>query len=191
VLAVPLSGVPPSSACTFPVVRESWPALAALPRSAVGAPVPVWPVAEVAELVWLVVAAVWTPLPSDSLPKLVCVLALTGVALTGCAVATAPAVNASGWLGALDTPTEPADAAGATPGANDPPECASPPDRPPFVLFRPALLPAPTRSWEPPSWCWSCCPADWPCPAWTDPDSCDGGSCPACPGCPEPCPGCS
>ncbi|HEX4358651.1 MAG TPA: hypothetical protein VH141_14065 [Pseudonocardia sp.] len=163
-LAVPLSGVPPSSACTFPVVRESWPALAALPRSAVGAPVPVWPVAEVAELVWLVVAAVWTPLPSDSLPKLVCVLALTGVALTGCAVATAPAVNASGWLGALDTPTEPADAAdplaaspdpndaaGATPGANDPPECASPPDRPPFVLFRPALLPAPIRSWEPPS----------------------------------------
>jgi hypothetical protein len=37
----------------------------------------------VVELEGCVLAAVWTLLPSDSVPKFVCVLALTGVALTG------------------------------------------------------------------------------------------------------------
>jgi hypothetical protein len=87
----------------------------------------------------------------------VCVPAFTGVALTGWAVAIAPAVKTTGWLGALDGPIDPAeagdplaaspdpnDAAGATAAdaASEPPECASPPDRP---LFRLAF-PAPTRS---------------------------------------------
>jgi hypothetical protein len=164
VLGLPV-GIEPSSAPTFPAVCESLPVVGELPRSAVGAavvcPVSLWPavaaVVAVAAARWLLVAAFWTPLLSDSVPKSVCVPAFTGVALTGWAVATAPAVKTTGWLGALGSPTDPAeagdpladspdpnDAAGATPadGASEPPECASPPDRP---LFRLAF-PAPTRS---------------------------------------------